>query len=154
MASALRVSMEASVAWKAEGRSTFPYSMPGRFMSEAYWCLPVTNARPSTFGTGWPAIFHWSAGVVGASSLTAFISFAPLVSCPKPSDSFVCGLTTFPSATTSEARSACQRSAARSRISSRAAAATFRSCGAMVGVVRLPNVPMSKGVRAVSPITR
>ena len=36
---------------------------------------------------------------------------------------------------------------------SRAAAATRRSCRFMVGVVRLPNVPMSNGVSSVSPMT-
>ena len=35
----------------------------------------------------------------------------------------------------------------------RAAAAALRSCGAMIGVLRLPNVPMSNGTRAVSAIT-
>ena len=35
----------------------------------------------------------------------------------------------------------------------RAAAAALRSCGAIVGVVRLPKVPRSKGTRAVSPMT-
>jgi hypothetical protein len=37
--------------------------------------------------------------------------------------------------------------------SSRAAAATLRSCAAMMGVVRLPKVPMSNGVTAVSAMT-
>ncbi len=36
---------------------------------------------------------------------------------------------------------------------SRAAAATLRSCRFIVGVVRLPNVPISNGVSCVSPIT-
>ena len=49
--------------------------------------------------------------------------------------------------------STCNRSAARAIRFSLAAAAALRSCGAMVGVVRLPNVPRSKGVRSVSPIT-
>ena len=42
-----------------------------------------------------------------------------------------------------EARSAFHRSAAISTSSSRAVAATLRNCGTMVGVVLLPNVPMS-----------
>ena len=41
------------------------------------------------------------------------------------------------------ARSTFHCDAARSISASRAAAAALRSCGAMVGVVRLPNVPMS-----------
>ena len=36
----------------------------------------------------------------------------------------------------------------------RAAAAARRSCGAIVGVERLPKVPLSNGVRPVSAITR
>ena len=63
-----RVSTEASVAPYEGGRSTLPCHMPGSRMSEAYWCSPVTNDRPSTFATEWPATVHSSAGVVGASS--------------------------------------------------------------------------------------
>ncbi len=52
------------------------------------------------------------------------------------------------------ARSIFPRSAARPISSSRAAAATRRSCDAICGVVLLPNVPASYGVRAVSAMTR
>ena len=44
------------------------------------------------------------------------------------------------------------RWAAISTSKSRAATAMLRSCGAMVGVVRLPKVPMSHGTRSVSPM--
>ena len=43
---------------------------------------------------------------------------------------------------------------ARSISISRAVAAALRICGHMRGVVWLPKVPISKGVSAVSPITR
>ncbi len=49
-------------ACNAGGRSTLPKSIPGRRMSEAYWCAPVTNVRPSTFGTDVPATIHLFAG--------------------------------------------------------------------------------------------
>ena len=64
------------------GRSTLPCHMPGSRMSEVYWCPPVTNERPSTFAAEWPATVHLSAGVVGASSDTVFVSLRPWVSLP------------------------------------------------------------------------
>src|SRR5260370_24791355 len=69
-------------------------------------------------------------------------------------DSPVAEYLTLPSITEMEVRSTFHFSAARSIKVSRAAAPTFFNCGAIVGVVLLPNVPMSKGVRSVSPITR
>ncbi len=51
-------------------------------MSEAYWCCPLTNERPSTLGTEVPAIFQFAAGVVAASLVMAFVSFRPLVRVP------------------------------------------------------------------------
>ena len=64
------------------GRSTLPCHMPGRRTSEAYLCSPVTNERPSTFDTDWPATVQLSAGVVGAWLETVFVSFLPWVSLP------------------------------------------------------------------------
>ena len=58
-----------------------------------------------------------------------------------------------PSAIVTAARSTLHFCAARSSSISRAAAAALRICGHMRGVVWLPNVPMSKGVSAVSPMT-
>ena len=54
---------------------------------------------------------------------------------------------------TMPARGVFHRAAARSTRTARAAAATFRSWRFIVGVVRLPNVPMSNGVFAVSAMT-
>ena len=135
---------------KADARSTLPCNMPGRAISEVYWWRPVTKLGPSNFATESPAIFHCSGGVTGARSSMDFISFWPLVSWPKVTDSFVSPRVTFPSVIVSTARSALKKSAARSSNTSRAAAAARCNCLAISGVLRLPKVPASKGVKSVS----
>src|SRR5262249_44143598 len=75
-------STEASVARYVGDRSTLPCHMPGSRMSEAFGGPPVTNERPSTFASEWPAKVHLSAGVVGASSDTDFVSLRPWVNFP------------------------------------------------------------------------
>src|ERR1051326_3008158 len=59
----------------------------------------------------------------------------------------------FPSLTVSLSGEMFHSAAACARSSSRAAAAARRSCGDMYGVERLPKVPISNGVTAVSPMT-
>src|ERR1700723_2864204 len=51
-------SQEVIVAPKEGERRTFPYMRPAGRRSEGYWWRPVTNARPSTFGSDLPAIVH------------------------------------------------------------------------------------------------
>ena len=121
-------------------------------MSVVKRCVPVTMSRAAVFGTEVPAMVHFPAGVTAAPS-TVFRSCWPCVNSPNPADWLLPACLALPSATVIDARSTFHFSAARSISVSRAAAATCFSCGAMVGVVRLPNVPMSKGVRSVSAIT-
>ena len=147
-------STDTSVAPAAGARRTLPKSIPSRFTSEAYWWRPVTSSRPFTFGIDWPATVHWSAGVVDTSSPMALTSFWPLVREPKAPRRCVAFWSTWPSSRVRPLRSTFHSAAARSSSASRAAAATLRSWAAMIGVVRLPKVPMSKGVRSVSPMTR
>ena len=115
--------------------------------------LPVTKSRPSTLRAGLPASFQSRGDATKGSAPMTFTRFWPRVSSPYPSAWPIAGLAIFPSAALSAARSVFQRSAARSSSCSRAVAAAARSCGPIVGVVRLPNVPASQGVRSVSPIT-
>ena len=69
-------------------------------MSEAYWCAPVTNARPSTFGDrragDRPLLGRRRRRVARRST---FISFWPLVSSPNVNDGLPSGPLTLPSAT-------------------------------------------------------
>ena len=153
LASAAFVSAETSFALNAGGRSTLPKSIPGRRTSEAYWCEPVTIARPSTFGTDVPETVHLSAGVVRTPAAITFISFWPFVSSPKANDGLPSGPTTFPSVTESDPRPTPPCSAARSMSASRAAAAARRSRSPIAFVLWLPNVPASGGTSAVSAIT-
>ena len=118
-----------------------------------YRWRPVTMSRPFTLATGCPATVQRVGGVIALSSPTDRASFWPLVSSPKAAARRVGGWVTLPSATTSAPRSTPQSCAARSTSASRAACATLRNCAPMTGVVRLPKVPMSKGVSAVSAMT-
>ena len=142
----------ASVAPGRGARIIRPTSMPGRLTSEAYWCRPVTNCRPSTFGSAVPATRQVDGAAVSVSSCTTATRGAPFVTDPIDTDSPP-GRPSRPSVNETSPGLAFHCSAARATSSWRAADATRRSWAFMMGVVRLPRVPMSKGVRAVSPIT-
>ena len=64
------------------GRSTFPYSMSGRVMSDGYRCRPVTTSRAFTLRVIRPATLQRLAGVNASSSRTTSVSFRPAVSSP------------------------------------------------------------------------
>ena len=119
---------------------------PARFTSELYWCRPVTKSRPSTLGTDWPATVHCCGGVVAASSPMTSMSFRPCVSSPKPSG--LAGGAIGDLAVGDGDRGAVGRPAGGAEVDQRARAPRRPPCGAagaMAGVVRLPNVPASKG---------
>ncbi len=151
IASAADVSTDKSLAPNCGGYSTLPCNIPGRFTSNEYLCAPVTISRPFTLASDVPATFHSVAGVKAGLDGMVLLSFCPCVSSPNPAD--LAPAITFPFTTVMEARSTIHFCDARSTSDSRAAAAARRICGHMRGVVWLPKVPWSNGVRSVSPIT-
>src|SRR5579884_4255930 len=94
MALAAEVSTLVNLAPKAGGRSTAPYSRPGRLWSEAYRCLPVTISRALTLGTLVPATCHFSGGVMQPLSPTTCTQSISDASSPKPTLFPVAPLTT------------------------------------------------------------
>ncbi len=82
-----------------------------------------------------------------------FTSLRPLTTSASVSDFVLSWLTNLASTSRTSLAWSCNCSAAIAMSISRAAAAARRSWGAIVGVVRLPNVPMSIRTRLVSPIT-
>ena len=145
-------SNDASFALNAGGRSTRPCSMPGRARSEVKRCAPVTMSRALTFGADVPSSVHSARRSNGCAihGLYQLLAVRQLAESDGLAAHFIL---TLPSATVMDARSTFHFSAARSISASRAAAPTFFICGAISGVVRLPKVPMSYGVRSVSAIT-
>src|SRR6267378_267392 len=115
--------------------------MPAGRKSLVYWCLPVTNALPSTFGIAFPAIVHCVAGVMGSSAGRFCASVLPRASSAYLSERPEAGSLTFASTATNPVGATFHSLAATPTSRSRAAAATRRNCGVIVGVVRLPNVP-------------
>ena len=128
------------------GRRTLPRSIPGRSMSLEYWCRPVTNAQAVDLGNrlagdlpfgrqAWSSCRRrWSRRASGPWSARR-----SRATCP------VAAMRHLAAGGLERAASTPHSLAARSSRSPRAAAAARRICGTMVGVVRLPKVPMSKG---------
>ncbi len=129
-------STEASVAPRAGGRSTRPWSssdVPSAAgpRSLVKRCRPVTMSRALSFATERPATVQRSAGVSGTSPESVRTSFWPFVSAPKPALRPVSACVTFPSATARLSAATPHSRAASSFSSSRVTAAALRSCGAM-----------------------
>ena len=114
---------------------------------------PVTKSRPSIFFTAVPRTFHRSRASTAGSAGIVPDSACPFVSSPNASDR-PSGDTTRPFCATSPLRANLPSRRRPGRSASRAPSRPHgASCGAMRGVVSDPNVPMSNGVRSVSPIT-
>ncbi len=96
---------------------------------------------------------HCAAGVMGSSAGRFCASVLSRASSAYFSERPDAGSLTFASAATNPAGATFHSLAATPTRRSRAAAATRRNCGVIVGVVRLPNVPASNGVSAVSAVT-
>ena len=119
---------------------TRPHIMPGLERSDVKTWRPVTKSEPLTLGSGVPLSVQLDRGL--GSAVTYPTIGRPSVSSPypiwRPSRA-----TTRPSRVASDGAATFHRSAARSISINRRVAAARPICGAIVGVVREPNVPWS-----------